>query len=630
MSQPTTPRETEKRDRESEPERNEHRERKADHEERIKRHLSASREIASNLEFDDELDFEMGLPKPDRRRFLATSAVAAAGAFAGCSGESEQEPESNETSEEPSSESTSSEETDAAQSETVQLEAHQYEFQPQEIRVPPNTELTIEFTQSTFEENDDFTVHTFYLEEPYDIGPIELPESTDDDVIDSVTLVTDEEGTFDFECSVYCGDGHAQMNGQLYVVPEGESIEEVDFTDMETLTDRHEVLTETSELPAEPEHDLDLRDLMVVTERNNASVAMIDTVNDELMERVEDVGKAIHVHDFHPELPEQSREGAYVYTQSRQGEMYKIDLFGFERVAVADAGTDARDIAVSQDGEWVIGGFYNPNHLVICDAETMEPVKRIPTHTVNPDGQSVGSRVCSLYDVPEEGLFLAGLKEGGEVWLIDYTQEDFPVVATIDCGRTLHDGFFTDDGRYFMIASQTDNQMDVIDTQEREHVAAIPMDGVPHPGPGALYPDEDLAFTTHAGAPSVGVWNTSTWDVEEMIDVRGSGLFIRKHENSDYVWADVILTDTEDDAYVYLIDPESLEVAEEIDCSQWGVAAAIHPEFSRDGEKVYISGWMGENQSILVFDPNTGELLDQIEGLLAPTGKFLGTRAEGH
>ncbi|RZH67533.1 cytochrome D1 domain-containing protein [Natrinema altunense] len=600
----------------------------AEQEERIKRHLSASREIAERLEFDDQLSFEMGLPSPGRRTFIKTSGVvAASAALAGCAGDDDDDdgPESTDDEESPDEEPPAAE-----RSETVQLAAKQYEFQPQEIRVPPNTELTIEFTQSTFEENEEFTMHTFYLEDPYDIGPIELPENTNDELIDSVTFVTDEEGTFDFECSAYCGDGHAQMNGQLYVVPEGESVDEVDFTDMGTLKERHEILKEERELAQEPQHDLDLRDIMVVTERNNASVAMIDTVNDRLMERVENVGKAIHVHDFHPELPEQTREGAYVYTQSRQGEMYKIDLFDFERVAVADAGTDARDIAVSRDGNYVIGGFYNPNHLVICDAETMEPIKRIPTHTVNPDGESLGSRVCSLYDVPEEGLFLAGLKEGGEVWLIDYTQEDFPVVATIECGRTLHDGFFTADGRYFMIASQTDNQMDIIDTHERSHVAAIPMDGVPHPGPGALYPDEDLAFTTHAGSPSVGVWNTETWEAEKMIDVRGSGLFIRKHEHSDYVWADVILTDSEDDAYVYTIDPDTLEVDQEIDCSQWGAAAAIHPEFSRDGEKVYISVWKGENESILVFDPNTGELLTQIEDLLAPTGKFLGVRAEGH
>jgi nitrite reductase (NO-forming)/hydroxylamine reductase len=239
--------------------------------------------------------------------------------------------------------------------------------------------------------------------------------------------------------------------------------------------------------------------------------------------------------------------------------------------------------------------------------------------------------------VPGEDLFLAGLKEGGEVWLIDYSEgntgeNSFPVVATLNCGRTLHDGFFTEDGRYFMIASQTDNQIDVIDCQEQEHVAAIPMDTVPHPGPGALYPEENYAFTVHASADTVGVWNTDTFEQEELIDVRGSGLFIQKHENSDYVWADVILTNSEDDAYVYMIDPESLEVEKEIDCSEWGAAATIHPEFSRDGEKVYISAWQGDTQGVLVFDPDTGEKIGEIgtDELMRPTGKFLGLRAEGH
>ena len=615
----------------------------AEHEDRIKRHLSATREIAENLDFDGELDFTMGLPSPGRRSMLkAGGSLALTSVIAGCSAwggdEEEEEEETNDYSVGSTSGSDEEEsEAEAQTSETVQLEAHQYEFRPQTFKVQPNTELTIEFTKSTFEKNPDFKLHSFYLEDPYDIGPVELPENTSDDVIESVTFVADKKGTFDFECSLYCGDGHAQMNGQLHVVEEGEEVQELDYTNMEVLKERHEVITEDSELPQSSEHDVDLRDVMVVTERENASVSMLDTVNDEFMGRVPNVGKAIHVHDFHPELPEQTREGAYVYTQSRQGEMFKIDMFGFNRVAVADAGTDARDIAVSEDGEWVIGGFYNPNHLVICDAETMEPVKRIPTRTVNPDGQQVGSRVCSLYDVPGEDLFLAGLKEGGEVWLIDYSEgnteeNSFPVVATLECGRTLHDGFFTDDGRYFMIASQTDDLIDVIDCQEQEHVAAIPMDTVPHPGPGALYPDENYAFTTHASADSVGVWNTDTFDQEKLIDVRGSGLFIQKHENSDYVWADVILTNSADDAFVYLIDPESLEVVQEIDCSQWGAAATIHPEFSRDGEKVYISAWQGDTQGVFVFDPNTGEKIDEIgtDELMRPTGKFLGDRASGH
>lgn len=608
-----------------------------DNEDRIKRHLSATRSIAQNMEFDDELDFKMGLPDPDRRTLLKTGgSVALAGILAGCSSssDSEESPAPDDGTEEEETEEP--EEMEAERSETIQMESHQFEFSPQRIEVQPNTELTIEFTKSTFEDQQDFNLHSFALTDgEYDVGPIELPESNDDDVIDSVTFVTEYEGTFQFECAIYCGDAHAQMNGQMFVVEEGEEVQEIDYTEMDTLKNRHEVFMSEDELPQEPEHDLDLRDLMVVTERNNASVSMIDTVNDEFMGRVDNVGKAIHVHDFHSSLPEQTREGAYVYTQSRQGEMFKIDLFGFNRVALADAGSDARDIAVSEDSDWVIGGFYNPAHLVVCDADTMEPIKRIPTETTDPDGNEVQSRVCSLYDVPGQELFLAGLKEGGEVWLIDYSEgntgeDSFPVVAKIRTGRILHDGFFTDDGRYFMIASQADDQIDVIDCEEMEHAATIPMDNVPHPGPGALYPEGDLAFTTHAGAGSVGVWSTDTFEREKLIDTRGSGLFIQKHKNSDYVWADVILTNSPDDAYVYLIDPESLEVDQEIDCSQWGSAAAIHPEFSRDGEKVYISSWQGDFQGILVFDPNTGEKIGEIGDLLAPTGKFLGTRAEGH
>ena len=67
-----------------------------DHEDRIKGTLSATRQIAKKLDFDDELDFKMGLPDPQRRTVLkAGGAAAITGMLAGCpsSPEPEQTPE---------------------------------------------------------------------------------------------------------------------------------------------------------------------------------------------------------------------------------------------------------------------------------------------------------------------------------------------------------------------------------------------------------------------------------------------------------------------------------------------------------------------------------------------------------
>lgn len=606
------------------------------HEDRIKRYFSATRNVAKNLEYVDELDFVAGLPSPERRSVLKAGGVAAMAALAGCQSASTDESETTTTESEATTtaeeQTTTAEEKDYDQEETFQIEAHQFEFKPQKIEVPKNTKVTLEFTKSTFEEEEDFTVHTWYLTKPYDVGPVELTEDTDPDVDKTVSFVADQEGTFAYECTAYCGTGHATMKGEL-VVGEKSDSKQTDFTSLEDVAATHTVKMKDSELPQESEHGIDLRDVMVVTERENASVSMVDTINDENLGRVEDVGKAIHVHDFHPDLGENTREGAYVYTQSRQGWMWKVDLFGFNRVAGVRGGTDARKITVSRDGNYVVGGFYNPNQLVIADAETMEPLKVIPTHTVDPDGQSVGSRVCAIHDVPTQGLWAVALKEGGEVWLVDYTSEDFPVVATINVGRVLHDAYFTTGDRYFWIASQADNIMGVVDTHEKELAARLDSQKVPHPG-GPFSRDEGagIAWTIHAGSAAMQFWEyEKPWDRKKVLEVPGKGLFSAAHPDCSQIWGDVILAqDRKDNRIVFQVDKESLEVTNVIDTGEFGDwnSRSLHAEFSRDGSKAFVSLW--DAGKILVFDSESGEHLSTIDGFETPTGTFLGRRYEEH
>ena len=150
----------------------------------------------------------------------------------------------------------------------------------------------------------------------------------------------------------------------------------------------------------------------------------------------------------------------------------------------------------------------------------------------------------------------------------DYTQEGFPVVMDEYVAGRLHDGFFGPHGRYFFVASQADDVMGVIDTKEREVAALVDTSKVPHPGPGAVDAERNRAYTTHMGAPKVTVWDLENFEVVKSIDVPGKGLFIRYHPESDYVWADVLFDSDELDSLVYAIDPEKLEVAFQVDCSQ--------------------------------------------------------------
>ncbi|APW98628.1 hydroxylamine reductase [Halobiforma lacisalsi AJ5] len=590
--------------------------------ERIKKAYAMRVDDAEEMGIDEQLDFPdwIDLDLPERRRFLAGTAAAGTAAVAGCMGD-EEPADGTETDDGEDSEGGSGGDEDAELHE-FEMRAYQWGFEPQEIQVPEGAKVKIDFVESTFEENPDFNLHDWHLLEPYD-EHVGLEEDTDpDSVSQSVEFIADEPGRHLYECTLYCGSGHAQMEGELFV---GDEAAEFDYRKIEDVETTHEILNEESELPQEPQLVDDLTDMFAVVERGNASVSYVDMENHEKLGRIEDVGHAIHVTEFHRDIPENEREGAYMYTMARDGYLYKLDLFGLNRVARVRVGTDARDLSLNRTNDYLIAGLYNPGQLFVVDAETMEPLKQITTQGIDLDGQFVESRVCALYDAPHYGVWVAALKELGQVWLIDYTQDDFPVVEQIDCARTLHDGFFTKDGRYFMLASQTDNVMSIIDLEEQELVKNLEVGAVPHPGPGALDAERHRAFTTHIGDDVVAAWDTDTWELEKLIDVPGGGLFLRDHPDCDYIWCDVALRDDPElDQLVYAIDRETLEVAFEVET---GSDHAIHPIFSNDGQEVFVSHWAeGE---IHVYDSHTGEHIEEVEGDFTDcTGKFPMRRAK--
>ncbi len=598
----------------------------------------------------------MVLERTDRRRFIKYVSISTSVGLVGCAAPTVDDRESTPTGEDDSG--------SGGTRHTVGMytRGSDYYFDPIGLHVEPGD--TVEFVNESgahsatayHPDNDDHDLRIPDGAEPWDSGIL----SQEDEMFEYTFEV---EGTYDYYCipheqlgmiaRIVCGEpgGPGENDTPPFNPSSG------DFPDSQTIVEQstvgfpfgveggdtgvengdqgdvelpvHDVLMTENDLPQTKQHNVeDLRDLLIVIERDNESIALVDTTTHERIGRVNDVGNAIHVVDFHSKLPENTREGAYVYTQSREGWMYKVDLFGFNRVARLRAGTDARDIAVSRDNKYVAGGFYTPRQLTIADASDMSHIKTMEVKGENADGEVVPSQVHALYDVPEQGMYLMALFEAGRIQFVDYTRDDFPIVADIPVASRLHDGFFSADGRYFFIASQGDDLIGVIDTQRQELAATIETADVPHPGPGAVDPEHNQAFTTHLGAPKVSVWDTKEFKLKKIIDVPGKGLFIRKHPNSKYVWADVLFDSEETDSLVYQIDPETLEVVNTVDTKQWGDGRSLHPEFTRDGSQVYISLW--DAGKLVVLDSETGDYVSQIDGFTTPTGKFLGARAEGH
>ncbi len=412
---------------------------------------------------------------------------------------------------------------------------------------------------------------------------------------------------------------------------------------LDLMKKRTKVHVQPKDYPKKPLHGRNVDNFFVVIERDVGKVAIIDGDKHEVVAHIP-TGYAVHVikaGEHHNKLHDKDA-GRFWYTMGRDGKMTKIDLWQTpDKMLVAETqiAYDARDVAVSGDGKYVIGGGYWPPHVVIVDAKTMEPLKVISSRGVNVDGDYVEeSRVAAIYDTPNESSWLVSMKELGQMWQVDYSDIDNLRIDKMDTAKFLHDGFFDPSGRYFQIAANASNKMVVVDTKDRKREAMIDVDKLPHPGPGANWNDPKcgpVGGTTHLGVGKVTVWGNDpaghkgqAWKICYEVETDGPGVFIRTHPKSQYVWADQTKhPEPEVQQSIKVIDKDSRKVVKTIRLTKKPGYAAVHMEFNADGSEVWVSIWNRKdskepNGEIVVFDAKTLKEKTRIKGLYAPTGKF--------
>ena len=411
------------------------------------------------------------------------------------------------------------------------------------------------------------------------------------------------------------------------------------------MKERHKVYIEPKDYPDKPLHGLNWENFFVVIERDAGKIAIIDGDTHEIVDHI-DTGYAVHVikatehHDT--ETPVGGVVGRFWYTQGRDGKMTKIDLWqnpGSMLVAETQMAYDARDVAVSGDGKYVIGGAYWPPHFVILDAVTMEPLKVVSTRGVNVDGDYVNeSRVAAIYTTRTQSTFWVAMKELGQMWQVDYRDLDNLAIKQVNSAKFLHDGFFDPTGRYFQIAANASNKMVIVDSETGKLEAMIDTAKLPHPGPGANWNDPTcgpVGGTTHLGEGKVTVWGNDpkghkdqAWKVCYTVDTDGPGVFIRTHPKSDYVWADQTKhPEPIVQQSVQVIDKKTRKIIKTLRVTEEEGKAAVHIEFNADGSEVWVSVWNRKDASsptgeIVVYDAKTLKELKRIKGLTTPTGKF--------
>ena len=409
------------------------------------------------------------------------------------------------------------------------------------------------------------------------------------------------------------------------------------------MKERHKVFVDPKDYPTKPLHGRNWKNFFLVIERDAGKVAVVDGDKHEIVAHIA-TGYAVHVlkaAEYHKTLKSKD-PGRFWYTQGRDGKLTKIDLWQTPdkmRVAEVQIAYDARDVAVSGDGKYVVGGGYWPPHFVIADAATMEPLKVVSSRGVNVDGEYVNeSRVAAIYDTPNHPTWLVSMKELGQMWQVDYSDIDNLKITMMDTAKYLHDGFFDPTGRYFQIAANASNKMVVVDTDTQKLEAIIDVDKLPHPGPGANWIDPKcgpVGGTPHLGVGLVTVWGNDpighkdqAWKICYTVETDGPGVFIRTHPKSDYVWIDQTKhPEPEVQQSVQVLDKKTREIVKTFRLTEVEGYAAVHMEFNADGSEVWVSVWnrkdsLKPNGEIVIFDAKTLKEKTRIKGFYAPTGKF--------
>ena len=107
-----------------------------------------------------------------------------------------------------------------------------------------------------------------------------------------------------------------------------------------------------------------------------------------------------------------------------------------------------------------------------------------------------------------------------------------------------------------------------------------------------------------------------TWETVKRIKTEGPGFFMRSHENSPYVWADVFFGPNKDAMHV--IDKQTLEIVRTLRPAPGKTVA--HVEFTRDGAHALVSIWEDDG-AVIVYDAQTLEEIRRLP-MRKPSGKY--------
>jgi len=387
--------------------------------------------------------------------------------------------------------------------------------------------------------------------------------------------------------------------------------------------------------PTKPEHNRNINNYFGVIMRDAGKVAVIDGDTKEKL-AVLKTGFAVHI-------LRTSASGRYIYSVGRDGRITMIDTYTKVPTIVAEvkAGFDARSVEVSKykgyEDKYLVFGGYSPSHIAILDAQTLEPLSVTETKGNACDGDKEfieEARVAAIVASHTDPVWICNVKETGMVWIVDYTDPRNPGMTQIPTARFLHDGGFDSTGHYFLVAANASNKIVVIDVPNKKLVKIIETGIKPHPGRGTNIKNDlgNLWVTSHLGENKISLIKTNPgdnqWTVVKEIKASGNGggaLFVKSHPKSKHLWVDRTLNpDPVLNSAVDVFDIKTLELKKTLKAPEGVDGRAVHFEYNKAGNEVWVSYFMGTKSAIVIYNDKTLEVKQIIQGdwVENPTGKF--------
>lgn len=387
-----------------------------------------------------------------------------------------------------------------------------------------------------------------------------------------------------------------------------------------------------SKLPNEAQFDADLMNLFIVVELGDHSATLL---NGDTFERLDRFKTRFALHGG----PKYSPDGRFVFFASRDGWISKYDIYNRKTVSEVRAAINTRNIAISNDGQYLIVGNYLPNNVVILNTHDLSPLKVIDTV----DSNGVSSRVSAVYNAPPRHSFIVALKDVKEVWEIPYSNKggvevfkgwahdyrneakaegwkittQFPV-RRIETDDYLNDFFF--DPQYINLIGTARNSHNgqVINLDTKRKIASIGLTGMPHLGSGITwdYQGKEVFASPNIKEGKITVIDMENWNIIKEIKTEGPGFFMRSHEKSRYAWTDVFFGPNNDK--VHVIDKSTLKIVKTLAPAPGKNAA--HVEFTKDGKFVLLSVWDMDGE-LIIYDAQTLEIVNRMP-MKKPSGKY--------